>query len=56
VRPDGLLLVCYTGHGMTGRGMSIAVSKDPEDISAFSSDMEMLKIDTMAITYPNIIP
>ena len=55
VRPDGRILVCYTGHGMVGRGMSIAISKDPEDISVFSSDMEMLTIDTMGITYPNIL-
>lgn len=55
MRPDGRILVCYTGHSLRGRGMSVAISKDPEDISTFSSDEEMFRIDTMAITYPNIL-
>jgi hypothetical protein len=55
VRPDGRLLVFYTGHGMGGRGMNVAISRDPEDISAFTSDTELFKIDTMGIVYPNVM-
>ncbi len=53
VRPDGRLLVFYTGHAYDGR-INIAISRDPEDISVFSSDMEM-QLGDMAICYPNAV-
>ena len=51
VRPDGRLLVFYTGHG--GASMSVAISRDPEDISIFSQDTEMFQEG--GFVYPNAV-
>ncbi len=53
IRPDGRLLVFYTGHN--GSSMSIAISRDPEDISVFSPDTEMFQDSPGGFCYPNAV-
>jgi hypothetical protein len=53
VRNDGHILVFYSQHN--GVSMHLRISTNPEDITSWGPDLEILKLAGSSYTYPNIM-